>query len=40
MTARQLRMGVAGLGRAFTVMMPTLANDPRIKLVAGADPLT
>jgi phthalate 4,5-cis-dihydrodiol dehydrogenase len=40
MTARQLRIGVAGLGRAFTVMVPTLANDPRIKLVAGADPLT
>ena len=39
MTARQLRMGVAGLGRAFTIMVPTLANDPRIKLVAGADPL-
>ena len=32
-------MGIAGLGRAFTIMVPTLANDPRIKLVAGADPL-
>lgn len=39
MTVRQLRMGVAGLGRAFSVMMPTLASDPRIRLVAGADPL-
>ncbi len=39
MSARQLRMGVAGLGRAFTIMVPTLANDPRVKLVAGADPL-
>jgi len=39
MSARPLRMGVAGLGRAFTVMVPTLANDPRIKLAAGADPL-
>jgi phthalate 4,5-cis-dihydrodiol dehydrogenase len=39
MTARQLRIGVAGLGRAFTVMVPTLANDPRITLVGGADPL-
>src|SRR3954465_2650104 len=39
MAPRQLRMGVAGLGRAFTIMVPTLANDPRIKLVAGADPL-
>jgi phthalate 4,5-cis-dihydrodiol dehydrogenase len=39
MGMRPLRMGVAGLGRAFTVMVPTLANDPRITLVAGADPL-
>ena len=39
MSVRQLRMGVAGLGRAFTIMVPTLANDPRIRLVAGADPL-
>ena len=39
MTARQLKVGVAGLGRAFTLMVPTLANDPRIRLVAGADPL-
>jgi phthalate 4,5-cis-dihydrodiol dehydrogenase len=39
MAARQLKMGVAGLGRAFTIMVPTLANDPRIALVAGADPL-
>lgn len=31
-------MGVAGLGRAFTIMLPTLANDPRIALVAAADP--
>lgn len=35
---RQLRLGVAGLGRAFTVMLPTLARDPRVKLVAAADP--
>jgi len=34
---RKLRLGVAGLGRAFTVMLPTLAGDPRISLVAGAD---
>jgi len=39
MSKRQLRMGVAGLGRAFTIMVPTLANDPRVRLVAGADPL-
>jgi phthalate 4,5-cis-dihydrodiol dehydrogenase len=35
---RKLRVGVAGLGRAFTVMLPTLAADPRIALVAAADP--
>ena len=35
---RKLQMGVAGLGRAFTLMLPTLAADPRIELVAAADP--
>lgn len=35
---RKLRLGVAGLGRAFTVMLPTLARDPRVALVAAADP--
>ncbi len=34
---RVLRLGVAGLGRAFTVMLPTLLHDPRIRLVAGTD---
>jgi phthalate 4,5-cis-dihydrodiol dehydrogenase len=34
---RKLRLGVAGLGRAFTIMLPTLAADPRVALVAGAD---
>jgi phthalate 4,5-cis-dihydrodiol dehydrogenase len=33
-----LRLGVAGLGRAFTVMLPTFAADPRVALVAAADP--
>jgi phthalate 4,5-cis-dihydrodiol dehydrogenase len=33
-----LRVGVAGLGRAFTVMLPTLMSDPRVALVAAADP--
>jgi phthalate 4,5-cis-dihydrodiol dehydrogenase len=36
-THRKLRLGVAGLGRAFSVMLPTLAGDFRIELVAGAD---
>jgi phthalate 4,5-cis-dihydrodiol dehydrogenase len=36
-TERKLRLGVAGLGRAFTLMLPAFANDPRIALVAAAD---
>lgn len=35
---RKLRLGVAGLGRAFTLMLPTLQQDERIKLAAAADP--
>jgi phthalate 4,5-cis-dihydrodiol dehydrogenase len=35
---RKLRLGVAGLGRAFTVMLPTFTRDPRVALVAAADP--
>jgi phthalate 4,5-cis-dihydrodiol dehydrogenase len=34
---RKLRLGVAGLGRAFSVMLPTFTGDPRVTLVAGAD---
>src|SRR5262245_21488716 len=34
---RGLRLGVAGLGRAFSVMLPTLIADPRVTLVAGTD---
>jgi phthalate 4,5-cis-dihydrodiol dehydrogenase len=33
-----LRLGVAGLGRAFMLMLPTLGRDPRVRLVAAADP--
>jgi phthalate 4,5-cis-dihydrodiol dehydrogenase len=36
-TKRKLRLGVAGLGRAFGVMLPTLSADPRVALVAAAD---
>src|SRR6185503_11360703 len=32
-----LRIGVAGLGRAFSLMAPTLAADRRVKVVAAAD---
>jgi phthalate 4,5-cis-dihydrodiol dehydrogenase len=38
MSERRLRIGVAGLGRAFTLMLPTLVADPRVELVAAADP--
>ena len=34
-----LRVGVAGLGRAFTFMLPTFLRDPRLRLVAATDPL-
>ena len=37
---QRLNVGVAGLGRAFTLMLPTLRADPRIRLVACADPRT
>jgi phthalate 4,5-cis-dihydrodiol dehydrogenase len=33
-----VQLGVIGLGRAFTLMLPTLIGDSRIKLVAGFDP--
>jgi phthalate 4,5-cis-dihydrodiol dehydrogenase len=33
-----LRIGVAGLGRAFQLMLPTLVGHPAIVLVAAADP--
>ena len=33
-----LALGVAGLGRAFTIMLPTLSRHPGVKLVAAADP--
>jgi phthalate 4,5-cis-dihydrodiol dehydrogenase len=35
---RKLRVGIAGLGRAFTIMLPTFVADPRVSLVAAADP--
>jgi len=33
-----LKLGVIGLGRAFTLMLPTFANHPLVKLVAASDP--
>lgn len=37
MAERPIRLGVAGLGRAFTLMLPTFAADPRIVLAAATD---
>ncbi len=39
MTPPVLRLGVVGLGRAFTLMLPTFQQDARVKLVAATDPL-
>lgn len=33
-----LRIGAAGLGRGFMLMLPTFLADPRVQLVAAADP--
>lgn len=38
MPARVVRLGIIGLGRAFMLMLPTLAHHPKLKLVAAADP--
>ena len=39
MTTRQINIGVVGLGRAFTLMLPTFLHESRIKLVAATDPI-
>jgi phthalate 4,5-cis-dihydrodiol dehydrogenase len=33
-----VKLGVAGLGRAFTLMLPTFLQDRRVRLVAACDP--
>jgi phthalate 4,5-cis-dihydrodiol dehydrogenase len=33
-----LNLGVIGLGRAFTLMLPTFVADPRIRMVSASDP--
>jgi len=38
LTQAALRLGVAGLGRAFVLMLPTLVRHPRVRLAAAADP--
>lgn len=37
MSARRLRVGIAGLGRAFSITLPALAAHGRVVVVAGAD---
>ena len=39
MAEAPLRIGVAGLGRAFSIMLPTLVADARVRLVGATDPL-
>ncbi|CAB3807012.1 Putative 4,5-dihydroxyphthalate dehydrogenase [Paraburkholderia ultramafica] len=38
MEQRRLRVGIAGLGRAFSLMLPTFLGDHRVELVAACDP--
>lgn len=38
MNERKLRIGALGLGRAFSLMVPTFARHPRVEMAAGADP--
>src|SRR5882757_4263649 len=33
-----LSLGVIGLGRAFTLMLPTLSRHPLVRLMAASDP--
>jgi phthalate 4,5-cis-dihydrodiol dehydrogenase len=35
---RELRIGVCGLGRGFLLTAPALIGDPRVRLVAAAEP--
>lgn len=37
-SACAVRIGVLGMGRAFTLMVPTFAAEPRVRLVAAYDP--
>ena len=40
MEDRKLKLGIAGLGRGFTVMLPTLSLHPKLELVAAVDTRT
>src|SRR4051794_12242492 len=35
---RKLRLGIAGLGRAFSLMLPTFLADERVQLAGACDP--
>ena len=37
MSVAPINIGVIGLGRAFSLMVPTLSKDPRVRVVAGYD---
>ena len=39
MNNQPIRIGVIGLGRAFTLMLPTFQRDARVNLVAACDPM-
>ena len=39
MTRRPLQIGVVGLGRAFTLMLPTFMLDSRVRLAGATDPI-
>ncbi|MES2977818.1 MAG: Gfo/Idh/MocA family oxidoreductase [Pseudomonadota bacterium] len=39
MKAPAVRLGVIGLGRAFTIMLPTFTADARVQLVGATDPI-
>lgn len=39
MHTTQIQVGVIGLGRAFTLMLPAFWHDPRVKLVGATDPI-
>ncbi len=38
MSQAKVGLGIAGIGRAFSFMIPTFRGDPRIEVMAGADP--
>jgi phthalate 4,5-cis-dihydrodiol dehydrogenase len=38
MISNPIRIGIAGLGRAFSLMVPAFTRDSRVEIVAGADP--